>query len=275
MNKVAIIGLGRMGRAILKIILETRELEPVAISDLAPIENLAYLLAYDTVYGRCGKAVKACDGALLVDGIRIPVFNKKDPAQLSWAKLWVPIVFECAGIFRQIEDVHNHIQAGAIHAILSAPSQSKEMATIVHDTRQGDRPRVYLCACCTTNCITPVFEIMARRVGVRKAVMTIIHAYTTLQAIVDGPSKRLRRGRAGASNLVPTTKVLPEFEGKFDGVAVPVPIPGGGDSTRREGGTAYDPRRRDQGGFLVGAWSSLPEYMTVPSNERSGNRCTN
>ncbi|MDR9502167.1 MAG: type I glyceraldehyde-3-phosphate dehydrogenase [Desulfurivibrionaceae bacterium] len=232
MNKVAINGLGRIGRATLKIIMENPELELVAINDIAPGDNLAYLLAYDTVYGRYHKTVHAAVNALVIDGREIPLFSEKDPAQLPWAKLGVDIVFECTGIFTTLEEMQKHIQAGARYALLSAPSKSKEMVTIVHSTSQQARPPVYSCASCTTNGITPVCEVMGRRLGVRKAAMSTVHAYTATQKIVDGPSKKLRRGRAGAANLVPsstgaaaaTTKVLPELEGKFDGVAIRVPV---------------------------------------------------
>lgn len=235
MTKVAINGLGRIGRATLKIVLETPELELVAVNDIAPLENLAYLLAYDTIYGRHPEAVKPGEGALLVGNKRIPALAEKDPAQLPWKKLQVDVVFECTGIFRKTEDVEKHLKAGAQHAILSAPAKSEDMVTVVHGSSGRERPAAYSCASCTTNCITPVTEVMQRRIGVRKAIMTTVHAYTSTQSIVDGPSKKLRRGRAGAANFVPTTtgaaiattKVLPELKGKFDGVAIRAPIPCG------------------------------------------------
>lgn len=235
MNKVAINGLGRIGRATLKIILDTPELELVAINDVAPLETLAYLLKYDTVYGRFGTSVEAGDGTLRIGGREIRVLSEKDPAQLPWKEMEVQTVFECTGIFRKTKDLQMHIEAGATHAILSAPSKSEEMMTVVHGTSEGDRPAVFSCASCTTNGITPVFEVVARRIGVRKAAMTTVHGYTSSQNLVDGPSKKLRRGRAAAANLVPTTtgaaiattKVLPAFEGRFDGVAIRAPIPCG------------------------------------------------
>lgn len=235
MTKIAINGLGRIGRASLKIILETPELELAAINDIAPVETLAYLLTNDTVYGRLEGTAVPCDGALRIDGRDIPILSEKDPAQLPWNEMGVDIVLECTGLFRNMEDVQKHIEAGATHAILSAPSKSEEMATVVHGASEGDRPAIFSCASCTTNGITPVFEVVARRVGIRKAAMTTVHGYTSSQNLVDGPSKKLRRGRAGAANLVPTTtgaaiattKVLPEFEGRFDGVAIRAPIPCG------------------------------------------------
>lgn len=235
MTKIAINGLGRIGRASLKIILETPELKLAAINDIAPVETLAYLLTYDTVYGRFGKTVEVGDGSLRIEGREIPVLSEKDPADLPWKEMGVEIVLECTGLFRTMDGVRKHIEAGATHAILSAPSKSEEMATVVHGTSERERPAVFSCASCTTNGITPVFEVVARRVGVRKAAMTTVHGYTASQNIVDGPHKKFRRGRAGAANLVPTTtgaaiattKVLPEFSGRFDGVAIRAPIPCG------------------------------------------------
>lgn len=235
MTKIAINGLGRIGRASFKIILDTPELELVAINDIAPVGALAYLLTYDTVYGRFDRSVEVLNGALRINGTGIPVLNEKDPGHLPWNEMGVDIVLECTGLFRTAEDLQKHIDAGASHAILSAPSKSEEVATVVHGTSEGDRPPFFSCASCTTNGITPVFEVMARRVGVRKVVMSTVHGYTASQNLVDGPRQKLRRGRAGAANLVPTTtgaaiattKVLPEFEGRFDGVAIRAPIPCG------------------------------------------------
>ena len=236
MAKVAINGFGRIGRAAFKILLDTPELELVAVNDIAPIDNLAYLLKYDTVYGRYGKSVDVKDGRIVVDGKEYPFFAERDPAQLPWADLGVDIVFECTGFFTDEGGLKKHLQAGAQYAVLSAPAKGEGVPTVVHgvNTPGGDK-RIVSCASCTTNCITPVVEVMKRRVGVEKAIMTTIHAYTSSQAIVDGPSKKVRRGRAGAANFVPTstgaaiatTKVLPELEGSFDGVAVRGPIPVG------------------------------------------------
>jgi glyceraldehyde 3-phosphate dehydrogenase len=236
MGRIAINGLGRIGRAALKIILDTPGLTVVAINDLAPPENLVYLLRYDTVYGRYEKPVESGPERLVVGGQSIRVLQQKDPAKLPWRELQIDLVLECTGRFTKREDLEKHLQAGARSAILSAPSGSEEVVTRVFGVSQpGKLPPVLSCASCTTNCITPVAEIMDRRVGVRKATMTTVHAYTANQGIVDSPSKKLRRGRAGAANLVPTstgaaiatTKVLPQYRGKFDGLAVRVPVPVG------------------------------------------------
>jgi len=236
MAKVAINGLGRIGRAALKVILETPELDLVAVNDIVPLDNLAYLLKYDTVYGRYEKSVEAGDQSLVIDGKAYKFTSERDPAQLPWGDLGVDIVLECTGVFTKREDLKKHIQAGAKYVLLSAPAKSDDVETVVHGVNrpEGD-PTIISCASCTTNCITPVVEILDRRFGVSKAVMTTIHAYTTSQAIVDSPSKKWRRGRAGAANFVPTTtgaaiattKALPQLKGRFDGVAVRGPIPVG------------------------------------------------
>ncbi len=237
MAKVAINGLGRIGRAAFKVILDTPGLELMAVNDIVPIDNIAYLLKYDTVYGRYGKKVEHKDGELMVDGNSIKFFSERDPSQLPWKELGVEAVFECTGVFTKKADLEKHLQAGAKHVILSAPTKEAEVMTIVHgvNSPEGEAPSVISCASCTTNCITPVVEIMGRRIGVKKAIMTTIHAYTSTQAIVDAPSKKFRRGRAAAANFVPTstgaaiatTKALPELEGRFDGVAIRAPIPVG------------------------------------------------
>jgi glyceraldehyde 3-phosphate dehydrogenase len=163
------------------------------------------------------------------------VFREQDPVRLPWQKLGIDIVLECTGMFNRLPDLQRHLTAGAKTVILSAPAKSPEIATMVHrvNTANGPTTGVISCASCTTNCITPVVEIMGRRIGVEKAIMTTIHAYTATQAIVDRPNKKRRRGRAAAANLIPsstgaavaTTKALPQYAGKFDGVAVRVPLP--------------------------------------------------
>ena len=236
MKKVAINGLGRIGRATLKIILESDDLELVAVNDLVPVSNLAYLLKYDSVYGRYEKEVKHDDNSLTIDGHKIKVLNEKDPEKLPWKTLGIDLVFESTGIFTKQEDLQKHVKAGAEKVILSAPSKSSETVTIVHGVNsEKNTEQIISCASCTTNCITPVVEVMMRRVGIEKAIMTTVHAYTSSQGIVDAPAKKIRRGRAGAANIVPTStgaaaatgKALPDIKGKFDGVAVRVPVPVG------------------------------------------------
>ena len=233
MVNVAINGLGRIGRAALKIIFDTPELNLVAANDVATAENLIYLLRYDTVYGRYEKPVTTAGGQLSIGGKTIRLLSENDPAKLPWKDLEIDLVFECTGRFTKREDLEKHVQAGAKKVILSAPSKSEEVITAVHGVNHPEgNPIIISCASCTTNCIAPVAEIMARRIGVKKAIMTTVHAYTADQSLVDGPHKTLRRGRAGAANLVPTStgaalatvKILPQYRDKFDGLAVRVPV---------------------------------------------------
>lgn len=236
MARVAINGMGRIGRAAFKIILEEPELELIAVNDLVPADNLAYLLRYDSVYGRYNKEIEVQDSALTVDGKEYEVLSVKDPAELPWKDRKIDIVFECTGLFTKREDLEKHLRAGALTTILSAPAKSDDVSTIVHRVNKPEvGTRILSCASCTTNCITPVVEIMGRRIGIKKAIMTTVHAYTSTQAIVDGPNKKFRRGRAGADNFVPTstgaavatTKALPQYEGKFNGIAIRGPVPVG------------------------------------------------
>ena len=237
MANVAINGLGRIGRATFRVILETPDLDLVAVNDLVPIDNLAYLLQYDTVYGKYDKVVAVDGDNLVVDGKRYRVFSQRDPAQLPWGELEIDVVFECTGVFTRREGLEKHLQAGAKFVVLSAPAKSEDIGTVVHGVNvPGEESvRMVSCASCTTNSIAPVVEIMGRRIGIKKAIMTTIHAYTSTQGIVDGPNKKFRRGRAAAANFVPTTtgaaiattKALPQYAGKFDGVAIRAPIPVG------------------------------------------------
>lgn len=234
--KIGINGFGRIGRAAFKVILDTPELEVVGINDLIPNENLAYLLKYDSVYGRLPQSISATENGIQVDDHEYPVTHIKDPATLPWGDLNVDVVFECTGVFTKREDLAKHLHAGAERVMLSAPTKDEELLTVVHgaaDTKTDDR--IISCASCTTNCITPIIEIIGRRIGIKKATLTTLHAYTASQSLVDGPHKKMRRGRAGAENLVPTstgaavatTKALPQYKGLFDGVAVRAPIPVG------------------------------------------------
>jgi glyceraldehyde 3-phosphate dehydrogenase len=236
MVRIGINGLGRIGRAALKVVLENPELELAAVNDLVPTDNLSYLIKYDTVHGRYSKPVDFDKNHLIIDGKKIKVFNQKDPEKLPWKDEKIDLVLECTGVFTKQEDLKKHISAGAKKVILSAPSKSEEIVSVVHGVNSPDKSsEIISCASCTTNCITPVVEIMSRRIGIKKAIMTTIHAYTSTQGIVDMPNKKMRRGRAGAANFVPTStgaavataKSLPQLKGKFDGVAVRGPIPNG------------------------------------------------
>ena len=233
-TKVAINGLGRIGRAILRLVVDEPSFELVAVNDLVDAENLAYLLRFDTVYGRYDRPVAVDGGDLVIAGRTLRTLSQRDPLDLPWKDLGVELVFECTGALTRREDLEKHIRAGARIVLLSAPSRGGEVETVVHGVNmpQGS-PAIISCASCTTNCITPIVEIVGRRIGVAKAVMTTVHAYTASQSVVDGPDKRFRRGRAAAANLVPattgaalaTTRALPDYAGRFDGVAIRAPVP--------------------------------------------------
>jgi glyceraldehyde 3-phosphate dehydrogenase len=235
-TRVAINGLGRIGRAVLKLVTDEPALELVAINDVVDAANLAYLLRFDTVYGRYSKTVDVDGGDLVVGGGRIRTLKSGDPAELPWKELGVELVFECTGKFTRRDDLEKHIRAGARMVLLSAPSSGGEVETVVHGANvPGGSPRIISCASCTTNCITPIVEVIGRRIGFKKAVMTTVHAYTSTQSMVDAPNRRFRRGRAGAANIVPattgaaraTTRALPQYGGLFDGIALRVPTPVG------------------------------------------------
>lgn len=237
MARIAINGLGRIGRALFKLTMADPRLEVVAINDLTPLDSLVYLLRYDTVYGRYDKEVTATNGNLTVDGKSIRTFNAPTPDKLPWHDLGVELVFECTGFFRRDVDLHMHLSAGARHVILSAPPKGETLPQVVYGVSNpnDDLGSAFSTASCTTNCIAPVLEIMERRIGVIKSMMTTVHAYTANQGIVDSSADRRERGRAGAANLVPTStgaatatsQVLPHFKGKFDGIAIRVPVAAG------------------------------------------------
>jgi glyceraldehyde 3-phosphate dehydrogenase (phosphorylating) len=233
--KIAINGLGRIGRALFKILVATPELDVVAINDVAAPDNLAYLLNHDTVYGRYANRVTVHDHSLVMADRSYPLFAVPDPSRLPWNRLSVDLVFECTGRFNTRTDLAKHLEAGAKRVILSAPAKDDDIPTIVYGVNVYDEKdgAILSCASCTTNCIAPIVEIMGRRLGLRKAVMNTVHAYTASQALVDGPNRKLRRGRAGAANLVPSTtgaatatiRALPQLRGRFEGTAVRAPVP--------------------------------------------------
>jgi glyceraldehyde 3-phosphate dehydrogenase (phosphorylating) len=235
-TRVAINGLGRIGRAILKLVVDEPALELVAVNDLVEVENLAYLLRFDTVYGRYSKPVAVDGNDLVVEGRKVRTMRSREPAELPWSELSVDLVFECTGMFTRRADLEKHIRAGARFVLLSAPSHGGEVETVVHGANPASGTAgIISCASCTTNCITPLVEVIGRRIGVEKAVMTTVHAYTSSQSVVDGPRRQFRRGRAAGANLVPTTtgaalataRALPQYAGLFDGIALRAPIPVG------------------------------------------------
>jgi glyceraldehyde 3-phosphate dehydrogenase len=237
MKKMAINGFGRIGRAALKVILKTPELEVIAVNDLMSIENAAYLFKYDSVYGVYEGEVSFDDNHLLINDKKILFLSEKDPAQLPWKGLDIDAVIESTGFFTMKEDAEKHIYAGAKHVVISAPTKSKDTPTVLHGVNSLDgKTSVFSCASCTTNNIGPVLEIIDRRIGIKKAILNTIHAYTSSQSLIDAPAKRdLRMGRSAATNLVPAStgaaiaaiKILPQLEGKFDGIAIRTPVPVG------------------------------------------------
>lgn len=234
MKKIAINGFGRIGRAALKVIMDTEGMEVIAINDLMTLENAAYLLQYDSVYRVYDKKVGFKKDTLKVDDKSISYLSIKDPAQLPWKDLGVEIVIESTGLFTNREDAEKHLYAGAKHVVISGPTKSVDTPTIVHGVNtENGKVAIFSCASCTTNNISPIIEILGRRIGIKKAILNTTHAYTASQGVVDGPSKKkLRMGRAAAMNLVPATtgaavataKALPQYQGKFDGVAVRTPV---------------------------------------------------
>lgn len=234
-KRVAINGFGRIGRAAFKIALEKPELEVVAINDLTEAAVLAHLLAHDTAYGQYAKSVIAGDKKLIVDGKEYPVFAEPDPLKLPWKDLSVEVVLECTGRFTDKDASAQHITAGAKHVILSAPSKGDDGAVptfllgVNADRYAGET--VISNASCTTNSLAPIAQVIHERFGIEKALMSTIHSYTADQTLQDGPHKDLRRARAAAHNIVPTTtgaaiavtQVMPELKDRFDGLSFRVP----------------------------------------------------
>lgn len=237
MKKIAINGFGRIGRAALKVIMATPGLEVVAINDIMSIESAAYLFKYDSVYGVYESEVSLEGNYLLIQDKKLLFLSEKNPAQLPWKDLDVDVVIESTGFFTKKEDAEKHIHAGAKNVVISAPSKSKDTPTVLHGVNTLDgKTSIFSCASCTTNNIGPVLEVIDRRVGIKKAVLNTVHAYTSSQSLIDAPSKRdLRMGRSAAINLVPSStgaanaaiKILPQLEGKFDGIAIRTPVPVG------------------------------------------------
>jgi len=232
-TKIAINGFGRIGRAAFKIALENKDLEVVAINDLTDNKTLAHLLQYDSVFGRYPQKVRATKDSLIIGKESYPVFSEKDPSKLPWKKLKVDVVLECTGKFRKYQDAKLHLDAGAAKVILSAPGKDKKIQSYVlgvNDNKYQDE-KIIDNASCTTNCIAPIMKLMCKKLGVRKALMTTIHSYTADQNLIDGPHKDLRRARAAAQNIVPTTtgaasaaaQAIPELNKIFDGLAIRVP----------------------------------------------------
>ncbi|MFH1255291.1 MAG: type I glyceraldehyde-3-phosphate dehydrogenase [bacterium] len=233
---IAINGFGRIGRSVFKVMLEKKGLKVVAINDLADTKTLAHLLQYDSCYGIYGKKAVGKAGSLEVDKKKYQVFAEKDPAKLPWGKLKIDIVLECTGRFSDAQSAGRHLAAGAKKVLISALAKDASVKTIVLSVNEKDldkNDKIISMASCTTNCLAPVTKIISDNFGIKKAVMSTIHSYTADQNLVDGPHKDLRRARAAAVNIVPTTTgaakaaalTMPELAGKFDGLSLRVPTP--------------------------------------------------
>jgi len=236
--RVGINGFGRIGRCALKQFIERDDFTIAGINDLANMEDLAYLLKYDSVQGWYPKKIY-CEGSnILVEGHRIPFFSCSDPREIPWKDVGADIVIECTGAFRQRAKAARHIEAGARRVVISAPSDDAD-ATIVLGVNSGTydpkKHKVISLASCTTNCLAPVAKVLNDVFGVEYVAFTTVHAYTSSQSLMDTPARHRRRGRAAALSIVPTTtgaarateRVLPELKGRIGGMALRVPVPDG------------------------------------------------
>jgi glyceraldehyde 3-phosphate dehydrogenase len=235
--RVAINGLGRIGRCVLRALYENSEynnIELIAINGPAPAETHKHLLKYDSIHGRFTKAVEAAEDHLIVDGKKVILFAERDPKKLPWKDLKIDIVLECTGAFTDFKDARQHIEAGAKKVIISAPAKGDNVKTIIYGVNHeslNENDEVISVGSCTTNCLAPVAKILNDAIGIEKGFMTTVHAYTNDQNVVDNSHKDLRRARACAMSMIPTSTgaakaiglVLPELKGKLDGGAIRVP----------------------------------------------------
>ena len=236
--RIAINGFGRIGRAFVRRVYDRADVEIVAVNDLGSLENLAYLLKYDTVYGRAPFSVNVMDGKLWIDNREVAFLSQKDPAALPWKDLAVDVVIESTGVFDDFEKAQAHVTAGARRVVISAPGKGAgETVLMGVNEEKLATCQVSSNASCTTNASSPVIAIMNETIGIEHAILSTTHGYTATQSIVDSPVKGsdLRRGRAAAQNIVPSstgaaiavTQAYPELTGKFDGVSLRVPVPAG------------------------------------------------
>jgi glyceraldehyde 3-phosphate dehydrogenase len=237
--KVGINGFGRIGRNFFRALLASgADVEIVGINDLTDTKTLAHLLKYDSVLGRIGVPVEAADGAIVVNGTSIPVFAERDPADLPWGKVGADIVIESTGIFTDADSARKHVTAGAKKVIISAPAKGEDITIVMGVNDQDYDPAkdvIISNASCTTNCLAPMAKAIDDAFGIERGLMTTIHAYTNDQRILDFPHSDLRRARAAALNMIPTSTgaakaiglVLPHLKGKLDGYAMRVPTPTG------------------------------------------------
>ncbi len=236
MVKVAINGFGRIGRNALKILLDRRDVQVVAINDITDAKTLAHLLQHDSTYGTYDKKVSAKEHSIMVNTREIPVYAEKDPAKLPWHELGVDVVIESTGFFTKPEDAKAHLKAGAKKVVISAPAKGEGAKTVVLGVNEDivdDGDKILSNASCTTNCIAPIMKVLEDNLGVDKAMMTTVHSYTGSQRILDAPAKDLREARSAAENIVPTTTgaskaaalTVPSLQGRFNGLSIRVPTP--------------------------------------------------
>lgn len=236
MVKVAINGFGRIGRNALKILLDRRDVQVVAINDITDAKTLAHLLKHDSSYGAYDKKVTAGENSLIINTREIPVYAEKDPAKLPWKKLGVDVVIESTGFFTNPKDAKAHLDAGAKRVVISAPAKGEGAKTVVigvNEDAVAEDDKILSNASCTTNCIAPIMKALEDEFGIDKAMMTTIHSYTGSQRILDAPAKDLREARSAAENIVPTTTgaakatglTIPKLTGKFNGISIRVPTP--------------------------------------------------
>lgn len=236
MINIAINGFGRIGRQAFRAAWGNKKMKIVGVNDLTDTKTLAHLLTYDTAYGKWPVKVGYDEKNLIVGGKKIPVLAEKNPNLLPWTKLKVDVVLECTGRFTKKEDAELHLEAGAKKVVISAPAKGGDVPTYVmgvnSDRVKKEKALVINNASCTTNCIAPVMAVLDEKFGIEKAMMSTVHGYTADQNLQDGPHKDLRRARAAAENVVPTTtgaakavgEAIPELQGIFDGVAFRVPV---------------------------------------------------
>lgn len=236
MVKVAINGFGRIGRNALKILLERRDAQVVAINDITDAKTLAHLLKHDSTYGTYDKKVSAGENSIIINSREIPVYAEKDPAKLPWGELGVDVVIESTGFFTKPEDAKAHIKAGAKKVVISAPAKGEGAKTVVLGVNEevvDGEDEIISNASCTTNCIAPVMKVLEDQFGIEKAMMTTVHSYTGSQRILDAPAKDLREARSAAENIVPTSTgaskaaalTIPTLKDRFNGLSVRVPTP--------------------------------------------------
>jgi glyceraldehyde 3-phosphate dehydrogenase len=276
--KVGINGFGRIGRNIMRAAMAYDEIDIVAVNDLTDAATLAHLLKYDSILGNLKADIQATTDTITVDGDQFQVLKQRDPAQLPWKDLGVDIVFEGTGLFTKREDAAKHLAAGAKRVIITAPATAPDVTVVMgvnHDTYDPARHQIISNASCTTNCLAPLAKVLHDTFGIKRGWMTTIHSYTNDQNLLDLPHKDLRRARAAALSMIPTTtgaasavgEVLPVLKGKLDGIAVRVPTPNvslvdlaaelNTPATAAEANAAFEAAAK-------GAYKGIIEYSTKP-----------